>query len=118
MNVITTRAKLDSFLNDPELTLLLLFVDSPTQRALATAAGAISAAMPWRQAVVVADLGLLTSNDITSMAAAADRYAVLGTDVSLARVLADSGPSPDLLLPDGSPSVMRLRKAFAKGDQA
>lgn len=118
MNVATTRANLDAFLNDPTLTLLLLFADTPLQRALAAAADTISATMPWRQAVVVADLGMLSSNETTHLTAAADRYAVLGAGDDQARVLADAGVSQDLLLQSGAPSILRLRRAFAKGEQA
>lgn len=118
MSIATTRANLGAFLNDPTLTLLLLFADTPRQRALAAAADTISATMPWRQAVVVADLGMLAASETTHLAAAADRYAVLGAGDNQARVLTDAGASQDLLLPDGGPSILRLRRAFAKGEQA
>lgn len=118
MNIATTRAKLDTFLDDPTLTLLLLFADTPTQWALAVAADTISANQPWRQAVVVADLGMLSSSETTLMTAAADRYAVLGAGDDQAWVLADAGVSKALLLASGNPSNLRLRQAFAKGDQA
>ncbi len=116
MNVVTTRAKLDAFLEDPTLTLLLLFADSPLQRTLATAADAISATMPWRQAVVVADLGMLSSSETKLLTAAADRYAVLGAGDDQARVLAEAGASLALLRADGAPSILLLRQAFAKGE--
>jgi homoserine O-acetyltransferase len=51
------------------------------QRTLATAADAISATMPWRQAVVVADLGMLSSSETKLLTAAADRYAVLSPNL-------------------------------------
>lgn len=118
MNVVTTRAKLDAFLDDSTLTLLLLFADTPTQRALASAADAISANMPWRQAVVLTDLSMLTPSETKLLTAAADRYAVLGAGDDQARALADAGASKALLLASGAPSNLRLRQAFAKGDQA
>ncbi len=118
MNIATTRAKLDAFLDDPTLTLLLLFADTPGQRALAAAADTISAIRPWHQAVVVSDLSMLTSNETALLKAAADRYAVLGTGDDQTWVLADAGASQALLLASGKPSILRLRQAFAKGDQA
>lgn len=118
MNVATTRAKLDTFLDDPTLTLLLLFADTPGQRALAEAAETISANQPWRQAVVVTDLSMLTPSETKLLVASADRYAVLGAGDDQARVLAVAGPSGDLLLQNGSPSNLRLKRAFAIGDQA
>lgn len=117
VSVVITRTKLDIFLEDPTLTLLLLFADTPVQRALAGAADAISANQPWRQAVVVTDLRMLTQSETKLLEASADRYAVLGAGDDEARVLAVAGPSGDLLLQNGSPSNLRLKRAFALGDQ-
>lgn len=118
MNIVITRAKLDAFVNDPTLTLLLLFADTPLQRALAAAADTISSEQPWRQAVVVTDLSMLTPSETKLLEASADRYAVLGAGDEQARVLAVAGPSGDLLLQNGGPSNLRLKRAFAIGDQA
>jgi len=118
VNIAATRSKLEAYLEDPKLTLLLLFADTPGQRALAAAADAISINQPWRQAVVVSDLSILSTAETALMKADTDCYAVLGAGDDQARVLAAAGRSQDLLRQDGSPSSLRLRQAFAKGDQA
>ncbi len=72
---------------------------------------------PWRKYFLITDLNALRQQDRDAWFGGAnvDRYVVLGGSVP--KRPACAGPITDLLRADQEPSSMKIRKAFAKGDQ-
>lgn len=115
MVVATTRPRLDSLLQDPEVTLLLLFGGSSHGRALHDLAqhDAEQQGSPWRVPVLLRDFSLLGPAEITRWHAQDSCFTVLGGNPPQ---VAQRGPQADLLRRDGTPSLQALRRAFAAGD--
>lgn len=117
MSILSTnRKKLDDALQDRALTLLLLMgplggveeaIHNRTEEAVTE---------EWRRTFLISERTLLTVTENTNwFSNAVGRYAVIGGS---SRTVADLGLCADLLNADESPSVLRIRRAFSKGDQA
>ena len=114
--LVTSRAALERALEDPALTVLLIAGSDGTPLAVHDLAdGTETPARPWRVAFLVTDLALLTAAEKRDWELADGRYAVLGGDPP--KALADSGDAADLTRTSGEPSILRVRQAFANGDQ-
>lgn len=114
MVVVGSRARLDQLLGNEDLTLLLLFGEDATAAAVHRKA-VDEVENEWRKAVLIKDLTLPTAAETAAWSVADGNYAVLGTDRATPAV---AEVATELLRQDGEPSVLLIRRAFAKGDQA
>jgi hypothetical protein len=113
---ITQRSKLDEYLDNEDFVILVL-MDAASAPARAVHGLAVEkVTQPWRKALLLADLAMLTASE-SDWKAGSDRYAVLGVDGSGTRVVSQAGPIADLMLVDGTPSILAIRQAFAVGEE-
>ncbi len=112
------RTRLDTALANPELTVLIL--SGPKESKAGTTHQAIASREwePWRRYFLVTDLALLTDMEKAKWFGGdrTDRYAVVGGS-NQPKAVGKKGPIRDLLRNNGALSTLKVRLAFAKGDQ-
>ena len=118
MTRVSSRSSLDKSLEDPDLVLLIVFGGDGDEADAIHDLAVDKVTQPWRTTLLLSDRTLLTSAEKSAWKAAAARYVVLGVDDQERRVVSETGPLSDLLLADGTPSVLAIRQAFAAGEQA
>jgi len=114
MSLVSTRGSLDNHLGSVN-TLLILFGDDQVTRDVHDLArqmkanGALDAThIPLR----LADLSLLTPNEVNDWSAALARHVVLEPNAAAVRIAILAGPIADLLTQKGKPSSLRIKRAF------
>ena len=118
MIIKENRTKLDQALGNDKTTILLLAGPDGSQ------SGAIHNFVmgydwePWRLYFLLTDLTILTSaeQDQWFDGPHNNHYAVVGGP-QVPKVVARKGPVKDLLRNNGKPSILKIRSAFAAGDQ-
>jgi hypothetical protein len=114
VKLTTSRSRLDTALADPTLTILLIAGSASVARDIHDAAEQ-GVTQPWRIVFLVIDTHLLTAAERQAWLEPEPCYSVLGGAVP--KAVAESGPCADLLRTDGTPSILSIRQAFARGDQ-
>ncbi len=117
MVFIANRAEFDAYLDDPDLTLLLCFDGQGRGRPIHDLAER-KLKEPWRVVLLMDDVSLLRKQERENWGADNDGYIVLGVNLKGQRVFVESGGLDALSLARGGPSILRIRQAFARGDQA
>lgn len=112
------RTRLDTALRNPKLTVLLLSGSKESNAGATHKTIASREWEPWRRYFLVTDLSLLTNAEKTRWFGGnrTDRYAVVGGR-NQPKAVGKKGPIGDLLRTNGSPSNLKVRLTFARGDQ-
>lgn len=114
VRLTTDRTELDAALGNDRFTLLIVAGDSADANAIEALAEE-KVTQPWRFVFLVTDLALLTAAETSAWVDDVDQYCVLGGDAP--KAVAEFDTIDALQRTDGRPSILRIRRAFAKGDQ-
>ena len=111
MALIKTQSALAKLLTTEDTVLLLLFGTHPTSAAVhRTAVDEVE--NDFRLPGLVRDLSILTPEQKAAWSAADGHYAVVRDDRTTCVL---SGEATELLRQDGTPSIQKIRTAFATG---
>ena len=116
--VVTDRGLLDSLLEDPKTSLMLLLGKESSQDEELYYELLEHVREPWRCVALLFDPSILTDEErkdwrLTSPG----HYVVLASPIGGKRKAVQKGMVSTLRGPSGAPSLLRLRKAFARADQ-
>lgn len=113
---VLDRATLDSYLNDIDLTLLVVVGDDGTEAEKIHECAEEGIGEEWRVCLLLADVALLTRAEKRDWELADQRFVSLGVTDADERIAAQVGSNGELMRVDGNASILRIRSAFAKGD--
>lgn len=109
---ISDRAPLKTALEDIESTLLIL---RPGLAEIHDEAIEAVRPQPWRMTFLLERMTILTPAERAEWLPDGTDFVVLGGEDP--KIVGPQGTKEDLRLPDGTPSRLKIRGVFAKGDQ-
>ncbi len=111
------RGLLDSLLDEPRTSLMLILGKEGSREEKLYYEILSHVREPWRRVALIVSAAILTPKEKTGWRlTSAGHYVVLATPTDGSRKPVQKGQVSTLLGPSGSPSLLRLRKAFARAD--
>lgn len=116
MTLVHDRAVLDEYLEDVDLTLLIVIGLPDTIAEEIHDCSEAGVVEEWRVCLLMEDTWLLEDSELVEWELDDQRYVVLGVGDDDERVVAEKAENSALLRQDGKPSILRIRQAFTRGD--
>ncbi len=117
MSRVFDRVTFDDYLDDVDLTLLIVVGQDGTNADLIHQKAEDEIVEAWRVCLLIADTSLLTNAEVADWALGDQRYVSLGVNDEDERVAAEKKANSALMRVDKQASILFIRQAFAKGDK-